>query len=86
MDMRESDESLVERLQGALRVVGVTLDDATPEVLDRFRRDEWRFEVSVEGIHILQRRRDAAAAAGETLAAETEAFLREGRKGNDDDK
>lgn len=74
-DPSESDAQLVARLQGALRVVGLTLADATDEALARFRNDDWRLVVSRDGIHILNRRSDAVSAAGEMLAEETEGFL-----------
>lgn len=74
-DPTETDAQLVARLQGALRVVGITLADATPEVLARFRNDDWRLIVSRDGIHVLNRRSDAVSAAGEMLADEAEGFL-----------
>lgn len=80
--MHENDDELRARLKGALRVVVRVLDDATPEALDRLRRDEWRIEVSAHGLHILERRSDATTAAGEVLADEAAAWL-ESRENGD---
>ena len=79
------DAELVEVLQGELRVVSLALEDASPESLDLLRRGEWSIRLTVEGLQVEARRRDATSAAGELLADETEAFLREGRNGENND-
>lgn len=72
----ETDQELVERLQGALRVVIRTLEDATPEVIEKLRQDEWRIEVSVGGVHINRRVADSLSGAGDQMAVEIDEFLK----------